>query len=57
MPTYTSSKGEAKDTATMAYSYLQNALKKAQEEGNQENISALEEEIAIRDAENTSSAS
>lgn len=48
MPIYTSSKGEQKETADMPYSYLQNALKKATEEGNQDNIDALNEEIMSR---------
>lgn len=48
MGIYTSSKGEEKDTSTMPYSYLQNALNKARQEENQANIDALEEEMRIR---------
>ncbi len=51
MPIYISSKGEQKDTATMAYPYLQSALKKAEREGNKQNVDALQEELLLRDAE------
>lgn len=48
MGTYISSKGEEKDTSTMPYTYIQNALNKATEEGNQANIDALSEELQSR---------
>ena len=48
MPIYTSSKGEAKDTAEMPTTYIRNALAKAHEAGNQENIDALEAELSNR---------
>ncbi len=51
MPIYISSKGEQKDTSTMAFPYLNSALRKAQEAGNLQNIQALEEELALRAAE------
>lgn len=48
MPIYTSSKGEEKDTAEMPTTYIRNALRKAQEAGNQANIEALEAELETR---------
>lgn len=49
MSTYTRSTGEQIDTAEMATTYIERALLKAQSEGNQENIDALEEELGNRD--------
>lgn len=51
MGIYISSKGEEKDTSTMAYKYLQSALKKAEENGHAQNIAVLTEEMVMRDAE------
>lgn len=48
MPTYTSSKGESKDTSTMVIEYIQRALAVSKKENNQDNIDALEEEISKR---------
>lgn len=52
MPIYISSKGEQKDTAAMAYPYLKSALNKAIDTNNVANMQALQEEIALRDAQN-----
>lgn len=49
MPTYISSKGQEKDTGEMPTTYIRNALRKAQEEGNDANILALQTELATRD--------
>lgn len=46
---YINSRGESIDTATLAQQHLERALAKAQREGNQENVKALEEELAIRE--------
>lgn len=48
MPKYIDSKGNEKDTTQMPYSYLKNALNKAQENQHDENIAALTEEIVSR---------
>jgi hypothetical protein len=54
MPIYNSASKGPIDTAEMAYPYLVNALNKAQAQGDQDNIDALTQEIAIRDAQNQS---
>lgn len=51
MPIYTSSSGEEKDTADMPYTYLVNALRKAELIGDKDNMLALETEIALRDSQ------
>ena len=48
MATYTSSKGEQSDTKVMPTASLNSALNKARENGNQENIDALESELSTR---------
>lgn len=48
MGTYISSKGEAKDTSEMPYTYLKNALNKAIDNGDQDNIDVLQAEIDSR---------
>jgi hypothetical protein len=48
MPIYIDSKGNQKDTSTMVIEYLQRALNVAKKENNQDNITALEEEITKR---------
>lgn len=52
MGTYISSKGEEKDTSTMAYPYLQSALNKAVAEQNEDNIKVLQDELDLRDSVN-----
>lgn len=49
MGTYTSSKGIQIDTATMAQPYLERALNKAREKGDEANVKALEEELVVRE--------
>jgi len=49
MATYTSSTGEQRDTKDMPTAYLNSALNKAREGGNQENIDALEAELSTRE--------
>jgi len=49
MATYTSSTGEQRDTKDMPTAYLNSALNKAREGGNQENIEALESELSTRE--------
>lgn len=49
MGTYISSKGEVKDTADMPIEYIQRALAKSKDEGNDANVKALEDEIASRE--------
>lgn len=53
MGIYISSKGEEKDTATMAYPYLQAALNKAVAEQNDDNVRVLQAELQQRDGANT----
>lgn len=48
MPTYISNKGIPKNTKDMDTVYIQNALAKAKQDGNQANIDALEEELKSR---------
>ena len=48
MGIYISSKGEKKDTADMPIEYLNRALNKARQEGNQANIDVLQEELNKR---------
>ena len=48
MAIYISSKGEQRDTGDMPTAYLNSALKKAQESGNQSNVEALEAELSTR---------
>lgn len=48
---YISSSGEEKDVTTMPDSYLKNALAKAEREGNQDNMDALNAEIERRGLE------
>lgn len=48
MPTYTSSNGTEKDTSQMALSYIYNALNKAQQNQDQDNIDALTAELEAR---------
>lgn len=48
MATYTKSNGLQIDTAEMPQPYLERAYAKAQEEGNEDNIKALEEEMQAR---------
>lgn len=45
---YIDSKGNQKDPKDMPYPYLVNALKKAQDFGNNDNIEALQAEILSR---------
>lgn len=49
MGIYTSSNGDQKETADMPYPYLQNALRKAQDSGDVDNVTVLEAEINLRD--------
>ena len=49
MGTYISSKGEQRDTSVMPTAYINSALQKAREFGNQENIDALEAELSTRE--------
>jgi len=49
MATYTSSKGEQRDTKDMPTAYVNSALNKARENGNQDNIEALESELSTRE--------
>lgn len=51
MPIYKKSSGEEIDTSTMAMTYIERALNKAELEGNQDNIDALNAEIAVREGE------
>lgn len=48
MPIYQSSNGTEKTTESMPLSYINNALRKAREEGNDANIEALESELKAR---------
>jgi hypothetical protein len=48
MPTYINSKNEEVDTSTLAQPHLERALAKAQREGNDENIQALQQELTNR---------
>ena len=50
---YTNSKGIQIDTSTMPAKYLASALAKAKDLCKQENIDALEQEIALRQDNNT----
>jgi hypothetical protein len=52
MPLYTSSKGEQIDTSTTNEKYIERALTKARETGNENNMQALEEELIIRAGNN-----
>lgn len=52
MPIYINSKGEERETSTMAFTHLQNALNKSKEAGHEANIAALEAEIKLRNPEN-----
>ena len=52
MGIYISHTGQEKDTSTMAYPYLVSALKRARENGTDNNVKVLEEEIALRDSQN-----
>ena len=49
MPLYTKSSGEQIETTDMPYKYLLNAFNKATENGDEENIKVLQDEINIRD--------
>ncbi len=57
MPQYTKSSGEVIDTETMPQPYLERALNKAQEEGNQDNITALQQEMDTRNGIDTTDTS
>jgi len=50
---YEDSKGNFKDPKDMDTAYIYNALQKAKANRHQGNISALEEELARREAENS----
>lgn len=52
MPLYISSKGEQIDTSTMNEKYIERAIIKARETGNENNMQALEEELIIRAGNN-----
>jgi hypothetical protein len=53
MGIYTNSKGEEKDTSEMPYTYLVNALNKAQQNNDTVNEPILQAEIDARNAQNS----